>query len=85
MSASIYESVKSGFERNDQPYLRDFKAGLKKRIDASPKISFEALLSTVNNRSFCAGRNFGAEPYIPRYVRDKKDCYIRPFGNYILF
>jgi hypothetical protein len=50
---------------------------LKKNIGASRTNSVDELLSgemsAINNTSRSLARNFGAESYIPKYVRDKKD------------
>lgn len=73
MSCGIYETVQSAFERNHRPYLQDVYADLMKRIDALPKSSVEELLSAINNTSFCLSRNFGAESFIPKYVRERKN------------
>jgi hypothetical protein len=71
MSVSIYEIVKAALKKDDRQYLKDIEADLKKRIDGVPKRSIEDLLGAVNNTSFFLARNFGAESYIPKYVREK--------------
>jgi hypothetical protein len=71
MSVSIYETVKAALEKDDWQYLKDIEADLKKRIDGVPKCSIVDLLSAVNNTSFFLACNFGAESYIPKYVREK--------------
>jgi hypothetical protein len=46
---------------------------LEKNIDASRTNSVDEVLSAMNNTNRSLARNFGAESYIPKYVRDKKD------------
>jgi hypothetical protein len=70
MPVSIYETVKAALEKDDRQYLKDIEADLKKRIDGVPKRSIKDL-SVVNNKSFFLARNFGAESYIPKYVRER--------------
>lgn len=72
-AGGIYDAVKSAFNKNDQLYLRDIEADLKKQVDASPKRSVEELLSATKNASFSLSRNFGAESYVPKYVRERKN------------
>ena len=71
MSVRIYEIVKAALKKDDRQYLKDIEADLKKRIDGVPKRSIEDLLGAVNNTSFFLAHNFGAESYIPKYVREK--------------
>lgn len=71
MSVSILETVRAALEKDDQQYLRDIEADLKKRIDDAPKRTIEDLLSAVNNTSFFLGRNFAAESYIPKHAHQK--------------
>jgi hypothetical protein len=71
MPVSIYETVKAALEKDDRQYLKDIEADLKKRIDGVPKRSIKDFLSVVNNKSFFLARNFGAESYIRKYVRER--------------
>ena len=71
MSISIFEAVKAALEKDDQQYLRDIEANLKKRVDDAPKRTIDDLLSFVNNTSFFLSRNFGAESYIPKHAQQK--------------
>jgi hypothetical protein len=58
---------------NDLKSLERLYTELEKNIDASRTNSVDEPLRTINNTSRSLDRNFGAESYIPKYVRDKKD------------
>jgi hypothetical protein len=79
MSVSIYETVKASLEKDDRQYLKDIEADLKKRLDGVPKRSIKDLLSVVNNKSFFLAQNFGAESYIPKYVRERTKIFCTAF------
>jgi hypothetical protein len=79
MSVSIYETVKAALEKDDRQYLKDIEADLKKRLDSVPKRSIKDLLSVVNNKSFFLAQNFGAESYIPKYVRERTKIFCTAF------
>jgi hypothetical protein len=65
MSVGIYETAKAALKKDDQQYLNNI---LKICNRSVPLLK----LSAVNNTSFfLAPRNFGAESYIPKYVREK--------------
>ena len=75
MSGSIYKTVKAALEKDDQQYLKDIEADLKKQINDAPKRTIDELLGAVNNNSFFLARNFGAESYIPKYAQERKKFY----------
>ena len=72
MSASIYETVKAALEKDDQQYLKDTEADLKKQVNDVPKRTIDELLGAVNSNSFFLARNFGAESYILKHAQEKK-------------
>ncbi len=72
MSGSIYKTVRAALEKDDQQYLKDIEADLKKQINDVPKRTIDELLGAVNSNSFFLARNFGAESYIPKYAQEKK-------------
>ena len=63
MSVSIFATLKAASEKDDQQYLQDIEADLKKGIDNAPKQNIDDLFSSVNNTSFFHAQNFGAESY----------------------
>jgi hypothetical protein len=69
----IYETVKSAFAVNNLAVLQDCWADLWKNIDAKSESSLEQLLDTMSSTNFGLSRNIGAEIYIPKSVRDRKD------------
>lgn len=75
MSIPAYEHVKTAFAENDLDRLKDIYTDLMKRLDASPNTSVEELLNAIHSTSFSLSRNFGAESFIPKVVREeKKSC-----------
>ena len=72
MSASIYETVKAALEKNDQQYLKDIEADMKKQVNDVPKRTIDELLGAVYSNSFFLARDFGAESYIPKHAQEKK-------------
>ncbi len=52
MSGSIYKTVRAALEKDDQQYLKDIEADLKKRINDAPKRTIDELLGAVNSNSF---------------------------------
>ena len=73
MSENIFDNVKSVIAANDLQSLLRLYPELEKKIDASRTNSVDELLSAIKNTSRSIARNFGAESYIPKYVREKKD------------
>ena len=73
MSGNIFDNVQSAFAANDFESLQRLYTELEKKIDFSRASSVDELLSAINNPGRSLARNFGAESYIPKYVRDKKD------------
>ena len=73
MSGNIFDNVQSAFAANDFESLQRLYTELEKKIDVSRASSVDELLSAINNPGRSLARNFGAESYIPKYVRDKKD------------
>lgn len=72
MARGIYETVLSGFERDDQHCLQEVYDDLVRQINVSRKSSVDELVSAVNSTSSFLSRNFGAEKLIPKDVRDRK-------------
>ena len=70
---SSYETVKSAFAVNDLAVLQDCWADLWKDIDAISESSLEQLLDAMSSTNYSLSRNIGAEIYIPKSVRDRKD------------
>ncbi len=75
MSGSIYKTVRAALEKDDQQYLKDIEADLKKQINVASKRTIDELLGAVNSNSFFLARNFGAESYIPKYAQERKKFY----------
>jgi hypothetical protein len=73
MSGKTFDNVQFAIAANDLEPLQRLYTELEKNIDASRTNSVDELLSATNNTSRSLARNFGAESYIPKYVRDKKD------------
>ncbi len=75
MSGSICKTVRAALEKDDQQYLKDIEADLKKQINDVPKRTIDELLGAVNSNSFFLALNFGAESYIPKYAQERKKFY----------
>jgi hypothetical protein len=73
MSGNIFDYVKSVIAANNLQSLQRLYSELEKKIDASQTNSVDELLSAIRNTSRSLARNCGAESYIPKYVREKKD------------
>jgi hypothetical protein len=77
ISGDIFANVQFAIAANHLEYLQRLYTELEKNIDASRTNSVDELLSgevnAINNTSRSLARNFGAESYIPKYVRDRKD------------
>ncbi len=72
MSGSTYKTVRAALDKDDQQYLKDIEADLKKQINDASNRTIDELLGAVNSNSFFVARNFGAESYIPKYAQEKK-------------
>jgi hypothetical protein len=73
ISGKTFDNVQFAIAANDLKSLERLYTELEKNIDASRTNSVDEPLRTINNTSRSLDRNFGAESYIPKYVRDKKD------------
>ena len=77
ISGNIFDNVQFAIAANDLESLQRLYTELEKNIDASRTNSVDELLSgevsAINNTSRSLARNVGAESFIPKYVRDKKD------------
>ena len=67
----LQNCVRAALEKDDQQYLKDIEADLKKQINDAPKRTIDELLGAVNSNSFFLAQNFGAESYIPKYAQEK--------------
>lgn len=74
MACSIYETVLSAFEENDEERLRNVYDDLRSTINVSRMCSVEELLTSVSSASSALGRNFGAEKFIPEYATKENTC-----------
>ena len=74
MARSIYQTVLSAFDENDEVCLRDVYGSLSDQVNASRITSAEELFANVNSASSPLGRNFVAEQFVPRYATEAKSC-----------